>query len=437
MNETMSYKEALQSYANYFENESDLKKVYNSIPKKELTKAGVHKAVNIYLKNNLSLPIIIKQFESIPFDGEATATTLASKFIQFFSFLNRYEYELSLEEANVIMNLPKFNMFLEKVVGNKKAVKSDYIDSFYGEDVNFKTIITLYLDKNNIEIVETDDQSISKVSTLTFAEEQKLFEALEKDSNNYEEYKSIIIEKNLPLVRFIASNFYYKRINPQGKSKIELDDVIQEGYFGLERAIKSFNYKLGFKFSTYAVNWIEHYVGRYYYNFCATIRKPVHLQSKTVKLKAIVFKFVSENNRQPSLEELSKLTGFSIKDIEIINKYQNDMVSLNSVVSEEHNDKVCLEDFIESPINVEKTALDNLSSVQTVEALKSILNEREFKIVFYRMGFYDGRVYTLEEIGSMMGVTRERIRQIESSALNKLRRNTYFKQLDDARKLTK
>ena len=262
-------------------------------------------------------------------------------------------------------------------------------------------------------------KEIGKIPLLSAEEEIDL---AEKMGYGDEIAKKKLVEANLRLVVSIAKRYV-------GRGMLFLD-LIQEGNLGLIKAVEKFDYKKGFKFSTYATWWIRQAITRAIADQARTIRIPVHMVETINKLIRVHRQLLQEYGRDPKPEELAKEMDMPEEKIREIMKIAQEPVSLETPIGEEEDSH--LGDFIpdeDAPAPAEAAAYSLLK--EQLEDVLCTLNEREQKVLKLRFGLEDGRARTLEEVGKEFDVTRERIRQIEAKALRKLRHPSRSKKLKD------
>ncbi len=287
--------------------------------------------------------------------------------------------------------------------------KNDLIDldSSLSKDIAVDDPVRMYL------------KDIGKVPLLTAEEEVELAKRMEAGD---EEAKKRLCEANLRLVVSIAKRYV-------GRGMLFLD-LIQEGNLGLIKAVDKFDYRKGYKFSTYATWWIRQTITRSIADQARTIRIPVHMVETINKLIRVSRSLLQELGREPTPEEISKEMGIPVSKVREIQKIAQEPVSLETPIGEEEDSH--LGDFIpdeDVPAPAEAAASSMLKE-QLVEVLNT-LTDREQKVLRLRFGLDDGRPRTLEEVGREFDVTRERIRQIEAKALRKLRHPSRSRLLKD------
>ncbi|BFH61244.1 RNA polymerase sigma factor RpoD [Paenibacillus azoreducens] len=262
-------------------------------------------------------------------------------------------------------------------------------------------------------------KGIGRVGLLSAEDEINLAKRVAEGD---QEAKKIMVEANLRLVVSIARRY-------AGRG-MQLLDLIQEGNMGLIKAVDKFDYTKGFKFSTYATWWIRQAITRAIADQGRTIRIPVHMIETINKLTRVSRQLVQELGREPEVEEIAREMEMSVEKVREIMKISQEPVSLETPIGDENDSK--LGDFIEDHDAL--APVDSAAYKFLKEQLGDVLDtltEREENVLRLRFGLEDGRTRTLEEVGQVFGVTRERIRQIEAKALRKLRHPSRSKRLKD------
>lgn len=282
------------------------------------------------------------------------------------------------------------------------------------------------LDSHDLEKISSDSvqmylREIGKVALLTREEEIMLARQIEKGDQRS---KQRLIEANLRLVVSIAKKY-------TGRGGLTLLDLIQEGNLGLFRAVEKFDYRKGYKFSTYATWWIRQAITRALADQSRTIRIPVHMVETINKFVQTERRLVQDLGREPLPEEIAAEMNMELDKVKHIIKISQETVSLETSVGQDDEDST-LGDFIE---DIKSVAPDKAAALQLlrnhVESVLQHLLPREQKILEMRFGLTDGVAHTLEEVGKEFGVTRERIRQIEAKAMEKIKEHESIAKLRD------
>ena len=336
--------------------------------------------------------------------------------------INNFFSDMSLDEEQFdkILEILEHNSVDVLRITEEDDVDDEEIELAEEEDVDVKKIDLSVPDGISIEDpVRMYLKEIGKVALLTAEEEVDLAKKMEAGDI---EAKKRLAEANLRLVVSIAKRYV-------GRGMLFLD-LIQEGNLGLIKAVEKFDYRKGYKFSTYATWWIRQAITRAIADQARTIRIPVHMVETINKLIRVSRQLLQELGREPTPEEIGVEMNMPVERVREILKISQEPVSLETPIGEEEDSH--LGDFIQDdnvPVPADAAAFTLLRE-QLVEVLGT-LTEREQKVLRLRFGLDDGRARTLEEVGKEFSVTRERIRQIEAKALRKLRHPSRSRKLKD------
>ena len=290
-------------------------------------------------------------------------------------------------------------------MGAKK--EHTYENYIFGDSSSASNAMKMYL------------KEIEEYKMLTASEEIELAKEID---NSIPEAKEKFINANYRLVVSIAKKYR--------KENVDMLDLIQAGNIGLIKAVEKYDYKKGFKFSTYATWWIKQSITRYIDDCENTIRIPVHLHQRINFIKRKKQELSNELQREPSLDELAEVCDMEPDKILEILKRDKNVVSLDTPIKEDEDSS--LVEFIPSDANLDDVVIHEVEQKNLREKIDEVLtglNDQEQKVLRMRFGLDDDDPKTLEEIGKVFGVTRERIRQIEAKAIRKLRHPSRLKQL--------
>ena len=328
-------------------------------------------------------------------------------------YLDLYEGFLEVTEKNGISVVEGGTGLLGGNDFNKKTLKQ-----FQGEQPDMD--VPFDLGQISSDSIQMYLREIGKIPLLTGEEEVALAKRKERNDKAAE---AKLIEANLRLVVSIAKKFV-------GKS-LTLLDLIQEGNIGLFRAVKKFDYRKGYKFSTYATWWIRQAITRALADQSRTIRIPVHMVETINRFQQVQRRLLQDLGRDPTPEELASEMGEPVDKIHHIIKISQDTMSLEVPIGDDDEDTQ-LSDFIEDVKNISPDRSAGLQILRDyVQSAIKDLAPREQKILEMRFGLSDGVTHTLEEVGQEFGVTRERIRQIEAKALEKIQHTDIVSKLRD------
>ena len=398
--------------------------------------------------------IIINNYINLKLKHVSDVEDAIKQITKLSSFLNEHEIVLYPNNMTYLLeNNDLIKLYLSLIFESYKTVITVgyYLDQF--DDVLVISFIETYAENNNIEIKSVFDMNINELSRLDSQDDEE-DNTYEDSDNGYfeedptkaylneigkipllsieeekelglkilegnEEAKNILVSHNLRLVVSIAKRYV-------GHGMLFLD-LIQEGNMGLIRAANRFDVTKGYKFSTYATWWVRQGITRALADQGRTIRLPVHVVEKLNKFNVIYNDISRKLGRDPNSQDIADETGMSVNVVEYMMKLKQDTTSMNKHIGDEDDSE--LGDFIpDDKYNVETDIINSRLREDLEEAMEHVnLTERERKVIELRFGLDDGRVKTLEEIGKIYDVTRERIRQIEAKALKKLKNNHFFK----------
>ena len=315
---------------------------------------------------------------------------------------------------------------IEKAYKNNKKITIDEINELNLNDDEFDVLMqTLELSGIKLEESKTEttnivesyasDDSVNMYLTemgnyplLKIEEEKNLLIRIEKGDIKA---KQIFIECNLRLVVSIAKRYINKGL--------PFDDLIQEGNIGLLKAVDRFDYSKGFRFSTYATWWIRQSISRAITDKSRIIRKPTHAVESIKKMMQFEHDYENTYFKSATYEEISKALGFSVEKVRELKKASQDIVSLDIPIGEDTETNI--KDMIADDIRIDDEVISQMNAEYIIEAMKRILPERTFDVIMLRTGIKTGIPVTLEELGQMYGLTRERVRQIEHKGLRRIK----------------
>ena len=319
-----------------------------------------------------------------------------------------------LNEAKFIKNLLKAYKRVQDIEKVEKELEDFSLNDFNLKDINLNS---LELDPLNFYLSQAPKRLLTREEVIDLCKKRDLGSQKARD---------ILAEYNMKLVAYIAMK--HKSGTEQSQS-IDIMDLIGAGNEGLMIAIDKYNYKLGWSFSTYATWWIMQSIRRTIASDSRTIRVPVHVHEASLIVKRAISKYFALYGKNPSEEELVEITNLPLNKVQdALNAVYNSVMSLDNPIELDEDCDTELIDCVEDKEHSKDSFERKIFNQEFREALmNSKLTDKEKNVILYRFGFVDGETHTLEEIGQKMGVTRERIRQIESKSIRKLRKDSNVK----------
>jgi len=371
-------------------------------------------SIRLYLQDIGRIPLLSEMEEKRIFSlfDEARNSLEIAYDIDGVIFFKNIQSVLFSIDSNILIK--KLRIILKSVSNKDEIIIKEFLSLFNNSD-NDKNDNSVFIKREGL--ARRFNISVENCESLSSEYLNEQFDYI----INYSNYRKIIIESNLRLVVCIA-----KKYTNRG---IDLLELINEGNIGLMKAVEKFDLKKGYKFSTYATWWIRQSITRCIADSARTIRVPVHVVETVNKIKRIHRNLTLELNREPTIEEIADVIGLSSEKVRNLIRLTEEPVSLETPIGEE--DDATLGSFIvDDRLNTEEQVYLNLLRKNINKVLDGF-SDREKVVILERFGLIDGRAKTLEEVGQMFGVTRERIRQVEGKVLRLLRTPSRAKYLKD------
>lgn len=402
-------------------------------------RSNPYEFLTAYINNNIKY--------SKYFQNNYRQLTLISELLQ------KLDYELSDDVLEkVVSENAKVKYMLDSIFNAKEsAIRNGIIDEEIDNNLVLK-MIDVYCFINNIDVKQVDyneefnniieeykncdedkyyvepvSQYLKEIGNIPLLSYEDEINLAKKVAQGDKDAYMLFFKSNLRLVVSIAKK--YKN------NGLQFLDIIQEGNLGLAKAIQRFDYSKGFKFSTYATWWIRQAITRAIADSGEIIRKPVHVCEDLKKIQKAQVEFIRIYGYEPNASQLAEKTGFDVEKIkELLNVIRiTDPISLNKVIpnSDSHSESTVQDFIIDENAHVELEPINSVLHQDLENLMNKVLTEREKDILLHRFGYYDNKIYKLQEIGDMYNVTRERIRQIEAIALRKLREPSRKMHMED------
>ncbi|MFA5228228.1 MAG: sigma-70 family RNA polymerase sigma factor [Candidatus Paceibacterota bacterium] len=389
-----------------------MKKIKKATPKKKVIKKTIKKTVKKVVKKK---PVVSKKRRkkvvSIIVPEKINELIRKGKTRGFVTFS-----EILIFFPNIEENIQELDEMLQRLeqLGIEIKESKGYLDA--GKPIKKRKVSSAKIDS-----VQSYLKEIGKISAITARDEKELARRIEAGD---EDAKRRLAEANLRLVVSIAKKYIGRSPN------LTLLDLIQEGNLGLFRAVEKFDWRKGYKFSTYATWWIRQTITRALADQARTIRIPVHMIETLTKYTQAKRKLLQELDREPLDEEVAAEMGLEVEKVRHLDKISQKAISLETPVGEDEKDSVLGEFIKDEKIESPASQAGRTLLREHLDTIFEDLAERERKIIAMRFGLEDGVTHTLEEVGQEFNVTRERIRQIEAKAIEKIRGHKDLKKLE-------
>lgn len=434
------YLEVVKDALYYFVNSVDIKENfdYNALLEKNFTKF-VNYRLGFFAKDpdyNIIYDFLVGTKKNV--------------FVNLCLFLKRIDYGDDIDlYIKLIETYNVLGKYVEIIIGKTTKITTKWIETYTSNKV-MANFVRAYMLQHDIEELDDDylDAVEDKIESGLFDEEASGKEVSSSDDDYIETdiVRAYLLEiGSFPLLKREEEIALFKQFSlgdMVAKDKIvnanlrlvvsiakkhlgrglPLLDLIQEGNLGLLRAVDKYEVEKGYKFSTYATWWIRQAVQRAIADYGRNIRVPVHMMDKIQQYRRLRKEFMSNHGRDPNMIEISLALDIPMEQVKDVIKWVSDTTSINQVIGDEEDTE--LGSFIPDKVNIEEDVVASDMQVSVRRMVEnSNLDDRLKTIIYYRYGFYNNRVYTLEEIGQMLGLTRERVRQLEVKAIKKLRRS--------------
>ncbi|PIR40349.1 MAG: RNA polymerase sigma factor RpoD [Candidatus Zambryskibacteria bacterium CG10_big_fil_rev_8_21_14_0_10_34_34] len=397
------------------------KKIKKKVVKKVKSKTKVKKVKTTTKKKPLKKKVVKKVKSKTKVSSKKIISEIESKKIELIIKGKERGFITYSEILKEFPNIEDDIFLLEGIYEECSVAGIDILESGKLLDESSLTKKDPLKDENSHDSIQMYLKDIGKHPLISGAQEKELAKRI---INGEEEVKNILARANLRLVVSIAKKYVGR------SSDLTLLDLIQEGNLGLFKAVDKFDHTKGFKFSTYATWWIRQAITRALADQSRTIRVPVHMVETIAKYKQVVRRLSQDLGRDPLPEEIAVEMDLDPEKIYMIEKIDQGTVSLETPVGSEDSSKSTLNDFMadDKIVSPDKESNHRIIHDQLKEILAD-LPPKEKKIIEMRNGLIDGVYHTLEDVGKEFGVTRERIRQIEAKALEKMRQHEKIKRL--------